>query len=54
MRAARAIGLTYLAALLVLPVGMVLVRAFGDGIGPAWTAVTTPEAQPSTATSKRP
>jgi sulfate transport system permease protein len=45
MRAARAIALTYLAALLVLPVGMVLVRAFGDGIGPAWTAVTTPEAQ---------
>jgi sulfate transport system permease protein len=24
---------------------MVLVRAFGDGIGPAWDAVTTPEAQ---------
>jgi sulfate transport system permease protein len=39
------IALGYLAALLVLPVGMVLVRAFGDGIGPAWDAVTTPEAQ---------
>ena len=45
MRGARAIALTYLAALLVLPVGMVLVRAFGDGFGPAWAAVTTPEAQ---------
>ena len=44
-KALRYIALGYLAALLVLPVGMVLVRAFGDGIGPAWTAVTTPEAQ---------
>jgi sulfate transport system permease protein len=41
----RTIALGYLAALLLLPVIMVLVRAFGDGIGPAWTAVTTPEAQ---------
>jgi sulfate transport system permease protein len=44
-RTLRWIALGYLAALLVLPVGMVLVRAFGDGIGPAWAAVTTPEAQ---------
>ena len=44
-RTLRYVALGYLAALLVLPVGMVLVRAFGDGIGPAWTAVTTPEAQ---------
>ncbi len=41
----RYIGLGYLAALLVLPVAMVLVRAFGDGFGPAFDAVTTPEAQ---------
>jgi sulfate transport system permease protein len=41
----RTIALGYLAALLLLPVIMVLVRAFGDGIGPAWEAVTTPEAQ---------
>lgn len=45
MRTARSIALLYLAALLVLPVAMVLFRAFGDGIGPAWAAVTTPEAQ---------
>ena len=45
MRAARAVALGYLAALLALPVAMVLYRAFGDGIGPAWAAVTTPEAQ---------
>src|ERR671917_569492 len=44
-RTLRYVALGYLAALLVLPVGMVLVRAFGDGIGPAWEAVTTPEAQ---------
>jgi sulfate transport system permease protein len=45
MRLRRTIALGYLAALLVLPVAMVLIRAFGDGVGPAWEAVTTPEAQ---------
>jgi sulfate transport system permease protein len=41
----RAIALFYLAALLVVPVGMVFYRAFEKGIGPAWEAVTTPPAQ---------
>jgi sulfate transport system permease protein len=41
----RAIALGYLAALLVVPVGMVFYRAFEKGIGPAWDAVTTPPAQ---------
>src|SRR5688572_5429666 len=41
----RTIALGYLAGLLVLPVAMVLVRAFEDGIDAAWAAVTTPEAQ---------
>lgn len=41
----RFVALGYLAALLVLPVAMVLVRAFGDGIGPAWDAVTNPDAR---------
>ena len=41
----RFIALGYVTALLALPVAMVLVRAFGDGFGPAWAAVTTPEAQ---------
>jgi sulfate transport system permease protein len=38
-------ALSYLALLLLLPVGMVFYRAFEHGIGPAWDAVTTPEAK---------
>jgi sulfate/thiosulfate transport system permease protein len=45
MKALRVIGLGYLAALLVIPVGMVFYRAFENGIGAAWDAVTTPPAQ---------
>jgi sulfate transport system permease protein len=45
MKALRVIALGYLAALLVIPVGMVFYRAFENGIGPAWDAVTTPPAQ---------
>ena len=41
----RVIALGYLALLLVVPVGMVFYRAFENGIGPAWDAVTTPPAQ---------
>jgi sulfate transport system permease protein len=41
----RVIALGYLAALLLVPVGMVFYRAFEKGIGPAWDAVTTPPAQ---------
>ena len=41
----RVIALGYLAALLVVPVGLVFYRAFEAGIGPAWAAVTTPPAQ---------
>jgi sulfate transport system permease protein len=40
----RFTALGYLAALLVIPVGLVARRAFGDGIGPFWSAITTPEA----------
>ncbi len=43
--ALRFVALGYLAALLVVPVGMVFYRAFEKGIGPAWDAVTTPPAQ---------
>jgi sulfate transport system permease protein len=42
--ALRATALTYLALLLVIPVGMVFVKAFPKGIGPAWDSVTTPAA----------
>ena len=40
-----ALALGYLAALLVVPVGMVFYRAFEKGFGTAWDAVTTPPAQ---------
>jgi sulfate/thiosulfate transport system permease protein len=40
----RGIALTYLAVLLMLPVGMVFYRAFEHGFAAAWNAVTTPDA----------
>jgi sulfate/thiosulfate transport system permease protein len=41
----RTIALGYIAALLVLPIGLVFYRTFEHGLAPAWDAVTTPEAQ---------
>ena len=43
--ALRGVALGYLAMLLALPVGLVFFRAFENGLGPAWEAVTTSEAQ---------
>jgi sulfate transport system permease protein len=43
--ALRFLALGYLALLLGIPVGLVFINAFQDGIGAAWDAVTTPEAQ---------
>jgi sulfate/thiosulfate transport system permease protein len=43
--ALRFVALGYLALLLGVPVVLVFVTAFQDGIGAAWDAVTTPEAQ---------
>ena len=40
----RFIALGYLFLLLAAPVGLVFWRTFENGIGPAWEAVTTPEA----------
>ncbi len=40
----RVAGLGYLLVILAAPVGLVFYRAFEHGIGPAWDAVTTPEA----------
>jgi len=40
----RTVALGYLAALLVLPVGMVFYRTFEHGLAAAWHAVTTPDA----------
>jgi sulfate/thiosulfate transport system permease protein len=37
-------ALGYLAFLLLIPVGLVFYRTFEHGLGPAWDAVTTPEA----------
>src|SRR5919206_4830891 len=41
----RFLALGYLALLLAIPVGLVFANAFQDGVGAAWDAVTTPEAQ---------
>src|SRR5438105_11239341 len=40
----RFASLGYLAALLVAPVGYVFWKTFQHGVGPAWDAVTTPDA----------
>jgi sulfate transport system permease protein len=42
--ALRFVALGYLAALLLLPLSLVVYRAFEDGLDEAWAAVTTPEA----------
>jgi sulfate transport system permease protein len=42
--ALRCFSLGYLAVLLVAPVGYVFWRTFEHGVGPAWHAVTTPDA----------
>src|SRR3954462_3366489 len=41
----RFAALGYLTLLLALPVGLIFFRTFEHGIGPAWDAVTTPEAK---------
>ena len=41
----RTFALGYLGALLLVPVGMIFVKAFEDGFAHAWESVTTPEAQ---------
>ena len=41
----RFVGLFYLLVVLAAPVALVFYRAFEHGIGPAWAAVTTPEAK---------
>jgi len=41
----RFLALGYLFLLLAAPVGLVFWRTFENGFGPAWEAVTTPEAQ---------
>jgi sulfate/thiosulfate transport system permease protein len=42
--AVRLVSLGYLAVLLVAPVGYVFWKTFQHGFGPAWAAVTTPDA----------
>jgi sulfate transport system permease protein len=42
--ALRTVALGYLGLLLAAPVGVVFYRTFEHGLGPAWDAVTTPEA----------
>ena len=38
----RAVALGYLAAILVLPVSMIVFKTFQNGIGPVWEALTDP------------
>jgi sulfate transport system permease protein len=40
----RVLALGYLAAILLVPLGLVVFRAFEDGPAKAWAAVTTPDA----------
>ncbi len=40
----RIVALGYLGLLVVVPVGSIFYRAFQHGIGPAWDAITTPDA----------
>jgi len=40
----RVLALGYLGAVLLVPVGAVIWRAFGDGVAPVWQAITTPDA----------
>src|ERR687890_38944 len=40
----RVVALAYLAALLLVPVGVVFYRTFQNGIGAVWDSVTTPAA----------
>jgi sulfate transport system permease protein len=42
--ALRTVALTYLALLLVLPVGLIVWRTFGSGLGPFVDSLTTPSA----------
>src|SRR5664279_3671058 len=42
--ALRTVALGYLALILLGPLSVVVWRAFDKGVGPAWTAVTTPDA----------
>ncbi|MEA2305498.1 MAG: sulfate/thiosulfate transport system permease protein [Solirubrobacteraceae bacterium] len=44
MRLSRLIALTYLALLLLVPVGLVLYRTFEPGVGAVYDSVTTPAA----------
>jgi sulfate transport system permease protein len=42
--ALRMVALAYLAALLIVPVGMILWHTFQDGFSPFWTSITQPDA----------
>ena len=40
----RVTALVYLAALLLVPVGLIFYRTFEHGIGAVWDSITTPAA----------
>ena len=39
----RFFALGYLALLLLIPVGMIVINTFGEGIGSAWSSITSPD-----------
>jgi sulfate transport system permease protein len=39
----RFFALGYLALILLIPLGMVVINTFGEGIGNAWTSITSPD-----------
>src|SRR5215212_9404291 len=41
----RTLALGYLAAILLIPVGLVFWRTFEHGVAPVWESLTTPEAK---------
>jgi len=40
----RFVALTYLALLLIIPVGMIVAHTFSGGLAPVWNAITDPDA----------
>ncbi|HEY5120624.1 MAG TPA: hypothetical protein VII84_03515, partial [Acidimicrobiales bacterium] len=41
---ARGLAVTYLSLVVLIPIAAVVTHAFGNGLGPFWSALTQPEA----------
>ena len=49
----RYFALGYLALLLLIPISMVVVNTFGEGIGNAWSSITSPDGLHAAAIARR-